>query len=229
MKTWKEVLGPVWKSHNVQQIETLITKAEASGKEIYPYSNLRYQALKETTLADTKVVILGQDPYHNFSEDANCPEAMGLAFSVPDGIKIPSSLRNIFKEIISDVYDSKPISPPKSGNLTYLASQGVLLLNTSLSVEAHNANSHKDLKWDTFFTDHVIRAVSEEQENCVFILWGAKARNKKGLIDPRKHLILESAHPSGLSASRGFYGSRPFTKTNQYLISNSKLPIKWIP
>ena len=163
-----------------------------------------------------KAVILGQDPYHNEGQ------AHGLCFSVKQGIAPPPSLVNIFQELHDDV----GCTIPKSGDLTKWAKEGVLLLNTALTVRAHRANSHKDCGW-TWFTDNVIKIISDRRENVVFILWGGNARSKKPLIDRSKHLILECAHPSPLSAYNGFFGCRHFSKTNEYLQSHGIAPIDW--
>ena len=163
-----------------------------------------------------KVVILGQDPYHEEGQ------AMGLSFSVPNGVKKPPSLINIYKEIENETGDKMP----ERGDLTGWAKQGVLLLNTVLTVRAHQANSHKGKGWEEF-TDGVIKKISKNTKDVVFLLWGANARSKKQLIDSSKHLILECAHPSPLSAYNGFFGCGHFTKANEYLIKHGKLPIVW--
>jgi len=189
-----------------------------------------------TDLNHVKVVILGQDPYHTPGA------AMGLAFSVPDSAPVPPSLVNIYKEIDADLgkvfVDLKTMNPAlpldendyrhhnPTGNLEPWAKQGVLLLNNVLTVEAHLAGSHRGKGWETF-TENTIQFLSDTRENLVFILWGRDARSKKPLIDEKKHLILESAHPSPLSAFSGFFGSRPFSKTNDYLRDHKKEPIKW--
>ena len=161
-------------------------------------------------------MLLGQDPYHNEGQ------AHGLCFSVKDGVEPPPSLVNIFKELKDDL----GYEPPKSGNLTKWAKEGVLLMNTSLTVRAHMANSHSKCGW-SWFTDNVIRLISEKKEHVVFILWGGNARSKKPLIDQTKHLILECAHPSPLSAYNGFFGCRHFSKTNEYLTAHNLPPIDW--
>ena len=175
-----------------------------------------YNCFKFTPFNELKVVLLGQDPYHNEGQ------AHGLCFSVQDGIPFPPSLVNIFKELKSDL----GCDLPSSGNLTKWAKEGVLLMNTSLTVRAHQANSHSKCGW-AWFTDSVIKIISEQKETVVFILWGGNARSKKPLIDTKKHYIIESAHPSPLSAYSGFFGSQPFSKTNEYLRSKNIAPIDW--
>jgi uracil-DNA glycosylase len=163
-----------------------------------------------------KVVILGQDPYHDDDQ------AMGLSFSVPEGFKLPSSLLNIFKELETDI----GLERGKNGDLTPWAKQGVLLLNAVLSVRAHQANSHQGKGWERF-TDFIVRRISEKLENVVFLLWGKFAEKKASRVDTRKHLVLKAAHPSGLSASRGFFGCKHFSKTNEYLEQHGKSPVDW--
>ena len=175
-----------------------------------------FNAFKLTPYSNVKAVILGQDPYHEPGQ------AHGLCFSVQDGVKLPPSLVNIYKEIKSDL----GITEPDNGNLTKWAKQGVLLLNTSLTVRRGAANSHKDCGW-TQFTDEVIKKLAAREKPMVFILWGANARSKKAFIDGKRHLILESAHPSPLSCYNGFFGSRPFSKTNDFLVANGETPIDW--
>ena len=163
-----------------------------------------------------KAVILGQDPYHEPGQ------AHGLCFSVKDGVKLPPSLQNIYKEIENDL----GIKEPNNGNLTKWAKEGVLLLNTTLTVREHLANSHSKCGW-AWFTDNVIKLISDNTENTVFILWGGNARSKVPLIDSKKHLILQTVHPSPLSAFNGFFGCKHFSKTNEYLVSKGKKPIDW--
>lgn len=191
-------------------------KEEYSTKLIFPPAKLIFNAFEKTPFDKVKVVILGQDPYHNDGQ------AHGLSFSVNDGIKHPPSLINIFKEINEDL----KIQPPQSGNLTRWADQGVLLLNATLTVEAHNAGSHQNKGWE-IFTDEAIRKLSEERSNIVFLLWGSYAQKKSQLIDASKHLILKSVHPSPLSAHRGFFGNKHFSKANEYLIKSNITPINW--
>ena len=185
-------------------------------KEIYPKKNEIFNAFRNTTYKDTKVVILGQDPYHEPRQ------AHGLCFSVNDGIPFPPSLLNIFKEIESDL----GIPMPKSGDLTRWADQGVLLLNATLTVRAHQAGSHQNKGWEQF-TDAVIRAVNAQDRPIVFLLWGRPAQMKKSMLNNPKHLILEAPHPSPLSAYRGFFGCKHFSKTNEYLKAHGKTEINW--
>lgn len=185
----------------------------------FPPKNLIFSAFNNCPFDKIKVVIIGQDPYHGEGE------ANGLSFSVNDSIKIPPSLRNIFREITTDL-DS--IFMPTSGNLEHWAKQGVLLLNASLSVRKDEANSHKHLKWNTF-TDAVIQMISEEKQNVVFLLWGSFAHKKGAKINREKHLVLETGHPSPLSANQGkWFGNKHFSKTNEYLEQHQLQPINWL-
>ena len=189
---------------------------EYKTKTIYPDKYDIFNALHFTSYKDIKVVILGQDPYHGPGQ------AHGLSFSVNPGIKIPPSLLNIYKELNSDL----GCYIPNNGYLKKWADQGVLLLNTSLTVRAGEANSHKSIGWE-IFTDKIISLVNEKEAPVVFLLWGNNAIKKKNLITNKRHLILTSVHPSPLSASRGFFGSKPFSKINNFLISINKKPIDW--
>ena len=191
-------------------------KREYTHHVVYPDMYDIYNCFKLTPLPQVKAVILGQDPYHNEGQ------AHGLCFSVQEGVPMPPSLVNIFKEL----HDELGCTLPRSGDLSKWAKEGVLLLNTALTVRAHQANSHKDCGW-TWFTDNVIRIVSERREHVVFILWGANARSKKPLIDASRHLVLECAHPSPLSAYNGFFGCGHFKKANAYLIAHGEAPIDW--
>ncbi len=212
---WDLVLkGEFEKSYYLQLREFL--KKEYSTKIIYPNMNDIFNALKYTSYKDTKILILGQDPYHGENQ------AHGLAFSVKPGIKIPPSLLNMYKELRND-YDC---FIPNNGYLVPWTEQGVLLLNTALTVRAHEANSHKGKGWE-IFTDNVIKKLNERDESVIFILWGNNARSKKKFIDTGKHYIIESAHPSPLSASRGFFGSKPFSKANEILTNLGKSTINW--
>jgi uracil-DNA glycosylase len=214
---WKTLIGAETKKDYFKQ---LMLDVEASylinNPPIYPPAELVYNALELCAPKKTKVVILGQDPYHGKDQ------AMGLAFSVLGGTKIPPSLMNIFKELKSDV--GMPI--PESGNLSHWANQGVLLLNATLTVEAENAGSHQGKGWEQF-TDHIISAISDQRKHVVFILWGNYAQAKSYLIDESKHLILTAPHPSPLSAHRGFFGSKHFSQTNEYLEQHKITPIEW--
>ena len=211
---WHQLLKEQLPEGYFKQINHFLDQVYASGT-IYPPREKVFQALKTTNLEEVKVVILGQDPYHGPGQ------AQGLSFSVPDDIPAPPSLQNILKELLEDV------GVKTSHDLTPWAEQGVLLLNACLTVPAGQANGHAGLIWEEF-TDAVIRLVSQEEEHVVFILWGAYARKKKSLIDASKHLIIESAHPSPLSAYRGFFGSRPFSRTNAYLTEMGREPIDWL-
>jgi uracil-DNA glycosylase len=183
---------------------------------VYPPAPTIFNAFTLCPLTDVKVVILGQDPYHGPDQ------AHGLAFSVPDGTHVPPSLKNIYKEIAADL----GTSVPDSGNLERWAKQGVLLLNATLTVRQGQAGSHQGKGWEQF-TDAVIKTVSDQREHLVFLLWGNFARSKKTLIDSNKHLVLEAAHPSPLSAHNGFFGCRHFSQTNAYLMANDQTPIDW--
>ena len=184
----------------------------------FPPKELLFAAFDHCPFEDLKVVIIGQDPYHGVGE------ANGLCFSVNDGVRIPPSLRNIFRELNDDF---ETVFLPTSGNLEHWAKQGVLLLNASLSVRMDNPNSHKHLKWDTF-TDAVIQKISEEKEHVVFLLWGSFAKKKGSKIDRTKHLVLESGHPSPMSANQGkWFGNKHFSQTNVYLKSKGKTEIEW--
>ncbi|OXX82954.1 uracil-DNA glycosylase, partial [Paraclostridium benzoelyticum] len=191
-------------------------KEEYKNNIIYPDMHDIFNALKYTSYKDTKVLILGQDPYHGENQ------AHGLAFSVKPGVKTPPSLLNMYKELNSEF----ECFIPNNGFLVPWTKQGVLLLNTALTVRAHEANSHKGKGWETF-TDHIIETLNLREDPVIFVLWGNNARSKKKLIDTNKHYIIESAHPSPLSASRGFFGSKPFSKVNDILIKLGKEPIDW--
>lgn len=212
---WKDILI---KESNNKYFKELNNKylQEKMLYEIYPKSEDIFSAFQLCAYSDTKVVIIGQDPYHNPNQ------AHGLCFSVPDGETIPPSLRNIYKELHTDI--DKPI--PKTGNISHWASQGVLMLNAVLTVRKNTPGSHKKLGWQ-IFTDFIIKHVSDNFNHVVFILWGNYAISKSKLINATKHNILTSVHPSPLSASRGFFGSNPFSKTNQYLLQHNKTPINW--
>lgn len=212
---WDSVLAPLFQSDYYIQIRQFL-KTEYKTHTIYPNMYDIFNAFKATSYDGVKVVILGQDPYHEIGQ------AHGLSFSVPNGIKFPPSLKNIFKELKSDLN----INEPTSGDLTKWAKQGVLLLNTVLTVREGSPNSHKDCGWRKF-TDDVISLLSKREKPIVFILWGNNAKEKKALIDTSKHYIIESAHPSPFSCRYGFFGSKPFSKTNEFLIKNNLTPIDW--
>ena len=212
---WNERLAPLFQDERYLKIRNFLIE-EYKNHVVYPDMYDLYNCFRYTQFKDLKVVLLGQDPYHNVGQ------AHGLCFSVQDGIPKPPSLENIFKELKTDI----GCDLPQNGNLTKWAKEGVLLMNTSLSVREHQANSHSKCGW-AWFTDSVIKLISDQKEHVVFILWGGNARSKKVLIDTNKHYIIESAHPSPLSAYAGFFGSKPFSKTNEYLIENSLQPIDW--
>ncbi|KGE86674.1 uracil-DNA glycosylase [Phaeodactylibacter xiamenensis] len=214
-ESWKAVLEQEFQQPYFQSIATFLKKEKAAGKKIYPPGSLIFNAFNTTPFDKVKVVILGQDPYHNPGE------AMGLSFSVPKGVRVPPSLRNIYKELQSDL----GIAPPSHGDLTAWAAQGVFLLNAMLTVEHKTAGAHQKIGWQDF-TDAVIRKLSEKREGLVFMLWGGFARKKKTLIDADKHLVLEAAHPSPL-AGGAYFGSAHFSKANEYLKSKGKNPVDW--
>ncbi len=220
-----EILQPSWQavlSDELQKpyFEELLIKVneEYATTVCYPPKELLFEAFNQCSFEDLKVVIIGQDPYHGDGE------ANGLSFSVNDGVKIPPSLRNIFREINVDL---ETLFLPSSGNLVRWAQQGVLLLNASLSVQKDNPNSHKHLSWATF-TDAVVQKIATEKENVVFLLWGSFAQKKGIKIDRSKHLVLTSGHPSPMSANQGkWFGNKHFSQTNAYLKSNNKSEIDW--
>ncbi len=213
--SWKEVLKDEFTQPYFQSLVAFLRKEKEAGKTIYPPGSLIFNAFNKTPFDKVKVVILGQDPYHNPGE------AMGLSFSVPRGVKIPPSLQNIYKELNNDA----GISIPNHGDLTHWTEQGVFLLNAMLTVERNKPQSHHNIGWQTF-TDAVIHKLSEQREHVVFMLWGNFARKKKALIDSSKHLILEAPHPSPL-AGGGFFGCKHFSKANHYLQQNDTSPIDW--
>lgn len=212
---WDDVLNDEFDKAYYKELRSFLDY-EYQNKIIYPKAKDIYNALRLTDYNDVKVVILGQDPYHEIGQ------AHGLAFSVNKNIKIPPSLENIYKELHDDI----GCYIPNNGYLIKWAKQGVLLLNTVLSVEAHKANSHKGRGWE-ILTDTIIKKLNDKESPVVFILWGNNAKTKKALITNKKHLIIESVHPSPLSAYNGFFGSRPFSKTNNFLIKNNLKPIDW--
>ena len=212
---WDEKLSIVWNSPGFHKFWHII-EHEYQTKTIYPTQNNIFNALKLTPYSNTKVVIVGQDPYHGENQ------AHGLSFSVQKGVTLPPSLKNIYKEI----YDDLGIEEPNCGDLTKWAKEGVLLLNSSLTVIKDMPNSHKDIGWSNF-TDYIIKVLTQKEEPVVFILWGNFAKSKKQFITNKKHLILESTHPSPFSASSGFFGSHPFSKTNAFLDAHGLEPINW--
>lgn len=212
---WQAVLNPVFAGEPYQGLHNFL-KDEYQHQTIYPDMPQIYEAFKLTPFDQVKVVILGQDPYHGPNQ------AHGLSFSVQKGVKIPPSLQNIYKELAADV-GFKPVA---HGNLTEWAKQGVLLLNNTLTVRAGQPNSHYGRGWEEV-TDYAIKQLNKKDNRIVFILWGNNAIKKRKLIDETKHAVLTSAHPSPLSAYRGFFGSKPFSKTNQLLIESHQTPINW--
>ena len=214
-KSWLKELGLEFELSYMQELKLFLQSEKKRGKKIFPKGEDMFKALNLTPLDKVKVVILGQDPYHGPGQ------AHGLCFSVPEGVRIPPSLQNIFKELQSDL----GLSIPSSGCLESWAEQGVLLLNSILSVEKGLANSHSSKGWE-LFTDSVISMVNEKK-SIVFMLWGGYAAQKGKSIDSTRHLVLKSVHPSPLSANRGFFGNRHFSKCNQFLESKGISPIDW--
>lgn len=212
---WLAALAPEFDKEYYRKVYCKV-KEEYSSRQIFPNSEDLFNALHLTALHDVKVVILGQDPYHNIGQ------AHGLCFSVKPDVEIPPSLVNIYKELSTDV----GCKIPNNGYLVKWAKQGVLLLNTVLTVRAHEANSHRGIGWEQF-TDAVISILNEEDRPMVFLLWGAPAQRKHSMLNNPKHLVLEAPHPSPLSAYRGFFGSRPFSQTNAYLEKYGIAPIDW--
>ncbi len=212
---WDAVLADEFKKDYYLKLREFL-KREYATKTIYPDMYSIFNALKLTPLSKVRAVILGQDPYHEPGQ------AMGLCFSVGDSTRLPPSLVNIYKELESDL----GLPPSKSGDLSCWARQGVLLLNTVLTVRRGEANSHRRMGWEQL-TDRIISCVNEKKEPVVFILWGREARSKKSLITSGRHLVIESAHPSPLSAYYGFFGSRPFSRANSFLEENGVQPIDW--
>ena len=213
--SWDKVLKEMFDSKEYQMFFQKIEK-EYHNKTIYPKKENIYNALKLTPYENVKVVIVGQDPYHGENE------AHGLSFSVPKGIKLPPSLKNIYKELLNDLN----IVEPNCGDLTSWAKEGVLLLNSVLTVEKDKPASHAKIGWNKY-TDYIIQKINEKDKSVVFILWGNFAKTKRELITNPKHLIITSAHPSPFSARNGFFGSKPFSKTNEYLKENNIKPINW--
>lgn len=211
---WKTALAPEFEKPYFQHIRQFLVDEKAAGKTIYPPGSLIFNAFNSTPIDKVRVVILGQDPYHNPGE------AMGLCFSVPRGIRIPPSLLNIYKEI----HQSLQLPIPKHGDLSTWSAQGVLLLNAMLTVEAHSPASHKSIGWQTF-TDAVIQTISEQKQGIIFLLWGNFAKGKKSLIDATRHHILEAPHPSPLA--QGFIGCKHFVRTNELLSAQGQPPIDW--
>lgn len=216
-KGWKDALGAEFDKQYFATLSNMVRREYADPTHrTYPPAAKIFAAFDSTPFEDVKVVIIGQDPYHGPGQ------ANGLCFSVNPGIDIPPSLRNIFQEIHSDT--GAPV--PASGDLSRWAAQGVLLLNASLTVREHQPKSHSGIGWETF-TDAAVHAVAEKRDNVVFLLWGSDAIRKGAFIDRSRHLVLTAPHPSPLSAYRGFFGCRHFSKANEYLIAHGKTPIQW--
>lgn len=213
--SWKQVLAPEFEKHYFKQLTDFV-RDEYRRVVCYPPGRLIFNAFNLCPFDKIKVVLIGQDPYHEPGQ------AMGLCFSVNEGIPFPPSLQNIFKEIQSDL--GKPI--PASGNLIRWVNQGVFLLNATLTVREHQAGSHQGKGWEEF-TDAAIKALAEQREHIVFMLWGSYAQKKGAFIDRNKHLVLTSAHPSPLSVYRGFFGNKHFSKANEYLVAHGETPIDW--
>jgi uracil-DNA glycosylase len=215
-ETWKFALETEFEDPYMADLKSFLVSEKKAGKLIFPKGSEYFRALDLTPLDEVKVVILGQDPYHGEGQ------AHGLCFSVRPGVRIPPSLVNIYKEMEADL----GIAPAKHGFLEHWAEQGVLLLNSVLTVEEGKAAAHQGNGWERF-TDAVIRTVNEECDGVVFILWGAYAQKKAAFVDEERHLVIKSAHPSPLSAHNGFLGSKPFSKANEYLQSIGKDPVDW--
>ncbi len=214
---WQTELEEEFSKPYMQNLKSFLLSEKESNQQIYPPNSQIFNAFNETPFDKVKVVILGQDPYHGEKQ------AHGLSFSVNKGIKIPPSLRNIYKELETDI---PGFITPDHGDLSQWAAEGVLLLNATLTVRAHQPGSHQGKGWEAF-TDQAINKLSKDREGLVFILWGKYAQQKELLINGEKHLVLKAPHPSPFSSYTGFFGSRPFSKTNTYLISKNKKPVNW--
>ncbi|TIX91239.1 uracil-DNA glycosylase [Rhizobium sp. P44RR-XXIV] len=215
-ESWKEALSPEFESPYMQQLKSFLVEEKQRGKVIFPRGSEYFRALDLTPLDEVQVVILGQDPYHGVGQ------AHGLCFSVRPGVRIPPSLVNIYKELETDL----GIPPARHGFLESWAKQGVLLLNSVLTVEESQAASHQGKGWEKF-TDAVIRKVNDECDGVVFMLWGSYAQKKAAFVDTERHLVLKSVHPSPLSAHNGFFGSKHFSQANAYLAEQGREPIDW--
>jgi uracil-DNA glycosylase len=214
--SWQKVIGEEFDKPYMQSLRAFLKQEKAAGKTIFPRSSLIFNAFNHTPFDKVRVVIIGQDPYHGKGQ------AHGLSFSVPEGVAIPPSLMNIFKEIETDL----DVKMCRNGDLTPWANQGVLLLNATLTVEMANAGSHQKRGWENF-TDAAIAALNKHRKELVFVLWGSYAQKKGEMIDPKNNLVLKSAHPSPLSAHRGFFGNHQFSKINDYLTKHGQAPIEW--
>ncbi|MDI1309814.1 MAG: uracil-DNA glycosylase [Methylotenera sp.] len=218
--SWQAVIGEEFDKPYMQALRAFLKQEKANGKITFPPSPLIFNAFNHTPFDKVRVVIIGQDPYHGLDKEQ--PQAHGLSFSVPEGVALPPSLKNIFKEIEADI----GVKMSNKGDLTPWANQGVLLLNATLTVEMANAGSHQKRGWETF-TDATIAALNAQREGLVFVLWGSYAQKKGEIIDAKKHLVLKSPHPSPLSAHRGFFGNHQFSKINDYLSKHGQSPIEW--
>ncbi|WP_047516147.1 uracil-DNA glycosylase [Methylophilus sp. Q8] len=214
--SWQTHIGAEFDKPYMQTLKTFLQQEKVAGKTIFPPGPLIFNAFNHTPFDKVRVVIIGQDPYHGPGQ------AHGLSFSVPPGVALPPSLMNIFKEIQADL----GVRMSGSGDLTAWADQGVLLLNATLTVQLANAGSHQNRGWEQF-TDAAIAALNQHREGLVFVLWGSYAQKKGAMIDPNKHLVLKSVHPSPLSAHRGFFGNHQFSNINQFLSSKGQTPINW--
>lgn len=214
--TWQAVIGDELQKPYMESLRDFLKQEKAAGKTIYPPGPLIFNAFNRTPFDKVKVVIIGQDPYHGPGQ------AHGLSFSVPQGVDLPPSLLNIYKEIAADLN----ISMSRNGDLTAWADQGVLLLNATLTVEQAKAGAHQNKGWEQF-TDAAIAALNQHREHLAFVLWGSYAQKKGNVIDAKRHLVLKSVHPSPLSAHRGFFGKHQFSTINQYLIDHQQMPINW--
>jgi len=214
--SWKAAVGKEFDREYMRELSQFLHEEKSRGHKFYPAGKNIFNALNSTPLPDVKAVIIGQDPYHGLGQ------AMGLSFSVPRGVSKPPSLRNIFKELHDDLGCEIPVS----GDLTPWTEQGVMLLNATLTVAAGQAGSHQNKGWEQF-TDKIIQTINEKRENVAFLLWGRYAQDKGVIIDRSRHLVLQSAHPSPFAARHGFFGSKPFSQTNQYLAEHDIDPIDW--
>lgn len=216
-ESWLKVLGAEFEQPYMKTLKTFLLEEKQNGNQVYPKGTEIFNALNHTPFDKVKVVLLGQDPYHGVGQ------AHGLSFSVQKGMAIPPSLKNIYKELASDI---PTFSNPNHGNLTKWADEGVLLLNATLTVRAQEAGSHQGKGWE-IFTDKIISKLSDERTGLVFLLWGRYAQNKSALIDSNKHTVLKAAHPSPFSAYNGFLGCKHFSKANEILEKEGKTPIDW--
>ena len=215
--SWKNRLASEFEKPYMVELRQFLLERKRAGAVIYPPGDVIFNAMNSTPFDEVKVVILGQDPYHGPGQ------AHGLCFSVPEGVAVPPSLVNIYKELQADL----EVGVPASGNLQHWAEQGVLLLNAVLTVERGHAGAHQGKGWERF-TDHIVSELNEGREGLVFMLWGSYAMKKGAVIDRDRHLVLSAPHPSPLSAYRGFFGCRPFSKTNEWLEQKGMQPIKWV-